>query len=465
MGHVDHGKTSLLDYIRKTRVAAGEAGGITQHIGAYQAEFQGKPITFIDTPGHAAFSKMRSRGAAATDIVILVVAADDGVKPQTVESIQHIKKAGAPFIVAINKMDAMGASPEMVKAQLTEHEVYVTGYGGDTDVLEISAKTGQGVDVLLETLITMGELMELQADPQAPFEGVIIESRKDKSRGSLATVLVRKGTLTPRTPLFSERVQGTARTLTDALGRTIDKALPGTPVEIAGFEDAPPVGARVTSEPQVLENEVAKVQRLAFLGLEEEQPKLRIILKTDVLGSLEAIKQSLGSENIDFLGEGVGDVTESDVQLAETTGALILAFQVKTPGAIKKLADRAGVVIKTYRIIYELLDEMQLRILRLIEPALDEKELGTISVKQIFNIRGSVILGCSVDKGRVRKGEMLHIKRADKVVSDARVISLKQGKVDVDLVEQDNECGLVLDKPGSVQAGDTLVVFEKISLD
>lgn len=465
MGHVDHGKTSLLDYIRKTRVVAGEAGGITQHIGAYQAEYQGKPITFIDTPGHAAFSKMRSRGAAATDIVILVVAADDGVKPQTVESIQHIKKSGAPFIVAINKMDAMGASPEMVKAQLTEHEVYVSGYGGDTEALLLSAKTGEGVDALLETLVTMGELMELQADPDAPFEGVVIESSKDKSRGNLATILVRKGTLTPRTPLFSENVQGTARTLRDAAGRTLEKALPGTPVEIAGFEEAPPVGAPVTSEPREFIPEVKAAPKLVFHGLEQPQTKLKVILKTDVLGSLEAIKQSLGTENVDFLGEGVGDVTESDVQLAETTGSLILAFQVKTPGSIKKLADRAGVIIKTYRIIYELLDEMNLRILRLIEPDLDEKEIGIVAVKQIFNMRGSVVLGCLVQSGRVRKGETVHIKRGEKVVSDAKVISLKQGKIDVELVEKDNECGLVLDKPGSVQAGDVLSVFEKISLE
>lgn len=465
MGHVDHGKTTLLDYIRHTRVAAGEAGGITQHIGAYQAEFQGKLITFIDTPGHAAFSKMRSRGAAATDIVVLVVAADDGVKPQTVESIQHIKKAGVPFIVAINKMDAMGASPDMVKAQLTEHEVYVQGYGGDIDVLELSAKSGQGVDVLLETLATMGELLELQADPEAPLEALVIESSRDKARGSIATLLVRQGTLRLRTPLFAEGVEGTARTLTDAAGRQLSEALPGTPVEVTGFKDVPPVGARVLDEAvetQRLPDEVGPTQ---LLGFTDDQPKLKLILKTDVLGSLEAIKQSLPQDNLELIGEGVGDVNESDVLLAEATGAMIVAFQVKAPGAVKKLADRSGIIVKNYRIIYELLDELQLRILRLIEPDLDERELGSANVLQIFNIRGTVILGCTVSSGRIRKGETLHLKRGEKVLADAKAISLKQGKTDVDMVETGTEFGLVLDKSPALQVGDTVVAFEKLDLE
>ncbi len=464
MGHVDHGKTSLLDFIRKTRVVAGEAGGITQHIGAYQAEFSGKKITFIDTPGHAAFSKMRSRGAAVTDIIVLVVAADDGVKPQTVESIQHIKKSGAPFVVAINKIDAMGASPEMVKAQLTEHEVYVQGYGGDTDALEISAKSGQGIDALLDTLVTMGELMELKADDEAPFEGVVIESRRDKFRGSLATVLVRNGKLQTRQPLFCGEVAGTVRTLITSTGESVQEALPGMPVEVAGFEDAPAVGGVVTSEPQELAQTASQAGGYPNLaGLSDDAPKIRLIIKTDVLGSLEAIKQSLGSEHIEVIGEGVGDVSESDVLLAETTGSVIIAFQVKTPGAIKRLAERSAVSIRTYRIIYELLDEMQLRILRLIEPNLDEKELGVATVKQIFDIRGVHILGCAVVKQRLRKGELVHIKRGDNVINDAKIVGLKQGKTDVDQVSQDEECGIVLDKGRDVQVGDTIVAYEKIS--
>jgi translation initiation factor IF-2 len=465
MGHVDHGKTSLLDYIRKTRVVAGEAGGITQHIGAYQAEYEGKKITFIDTPGHAAFSKMRSRGAAVTDIIVLVVAADDGVKPQTVESIQHIKKSGAPYIVAINKMDAPGASVEMVKAQLTEHEVYTQGYGGDIDVVPVSAKTGEGVDNLLSTLATMGELLELKSDDEAPFEGVVIESSRDKFKGSLATILVRNGKLVVRQPLFSGKVTGSVRTMTTATGENVTVALPGMPVEVAGFDDTPAVGAVVNSALQeVVAPVVAKKSGYPQLSqLSEQDPKLNIILKTDVLGSLEAIKQSLGSENIQMISEGVGDVTESDVLLAETTKAFIIAFQVKAPGSIKLLAQRAGVTIKFYKIIYELLDEMQLRILRLIEPNLDEKELGIAQVKQIFDIRGTHIIGSAVTKLRIRKGDLIHVKRGDTIISDAKVVSLKQGKTDVDQVSVLEEGGIVLDKGMNVQVGDTLVAYEKIA--
>ena len=462
MGHVDHGKTSLLDYIRQTRVTAGEAGGITQHIGAYQADYNGQKITFIDTPGHAAFSKMRSRGASITDIVVLVVAADDGVMPQTVESIQHIKQAKVPFVVAINKMDAAGASSDMVKAQLAEKEVYVTGYGGDTDVIELSAKTGQGVDKLLETLITFGEVLELKADPQAEFEAVVIESSKDKFLGCMATILVKNGTLHPRDTLFIGEKEEHVRTLTDAAGKTITEAGPSFPVVVTGFNEVPAVGSVLTGAPFTMEgfNEVAKL-KLTFAD-ENEQPKLRIVLKADFNGTLEAIHQSIPAENIEIIAEGIGDVNESDILMAETTKSRIISFQVKTPGPIKKLAQRSGIVIKEYRIIYDLLEDLQKQILRLIDPAINEKTTGKGEIIQVFNIRGDVILGCRVLDGFLRKGDLVHVKRGEQVLADVKITSLKQGKIDIDSAEKDTECGLQIDKKVAVVVGDMLVPYQVI---
>lgn len=464
MGHVDHGKTTLLDYIRQTRVQAGEFGGITQHIGAYQAEYQGKTITFIDTPGHAAFSKMRSRGADVTDLIILVVAADDGVKPQTVESIQHIKRAQVPYIVAINKMDAPGASADMVKAQLTEHEVFVTGYGGDTEAVEVSAKTGQGVDNLLETLVTMGELLELKGDPEAPLDGVIIESSRDKFLGSIATVLVRNGTLHTKDQFWADEVACQVRTMSDAAGQKVESAGPAVPVQVTGFEDVPAVGSVATLLPPEDRQETASGPSLSsLLSQLEDQSKLKLILKADVAGTLEAIRQNIPAENVEFIAAGVGDVTESDVTLAETSGATIVAFQVKVPGAIKKLALRSGVKVQPYRIIYELLEDVQERILRLLEPALNEETLAQAEVRQLFNIRGEQILGCKVTSGILRRGQTIHLQRGEKTVADGSISSLKQGKIDVESVEAELECGVVLSKPLAVEAGDFLLAFRLLT--
>ncbi len=461
LGHVDHGKTSLLDHIRQTRVQAGEFGGITQHIGAYQAQYQGKAITFIDTPGHAAFSKMRSRGAAVTDIVLLVVAADDGVKPQTVESIQHIKKSQAPFIVVINKMDTAGASPDMVKAQLTEHEVYVAGYGGDTEVVEVSAKTGAGVDDLLETIVTMGELAELKGDPDAELNGVVIESSKDKFLGSIATVLVRNGTLSLKDQIWAGDIECQVRTMTDALGIQHKQAGPSFPVQITGFSDVPAVGSVVsTTSPQAVEAEIAHPSLANLLSQLEDQPKLRLVLKADVAGTLEAIRQNIPSENVEFIHLAVGDVNESDVSLAETAKAAIVAFQVGVPGPIKKLALHSGVKIKQYKIIYELLEDIQERILRLLEPTINEEILAEAEVLQLFNIRGEQILGCKVESGILRRAQNIHLKRGDQVVADGTISSLKQGKTDVESVEAGLECGVVLVKHLEVEPGDKLIAFK-----
>jgi translation initiation factor IF-2 len=461
MGHVDHGKTSLLDFIRQTRVAAGEAGGITQHIGAYQAEFNGQKITFIDTPGHAAFSKMRSRGAAITDIVVLVVAADDGVMPQTAESIQHIKTAGVPMIVAINKMDVQGASPEMVKAQLAEKEVYVSGYGGDVEAIELSAKTGQGVDKLLETLIVMGEVLELKADPEGELQGVVIESSKHKFRGPVATVLVQNGTLQPHQTVFADDISCSVRTMTDATGQLVESAGPSLPVEVAGFDEVPPVGATVTAAQHQGAIAAVAAHTLAIPSI-EEVAKLRLIIKADFAGTLEAIRQNLVSDNLEVVGTGIGDVTESDILLAETTGARIITFQTKASGPIKKLADRLGVKIKQYQIIYDLLEDLQKQLLKLLAPEINEKETGRAEVIQIFSIRGEQILGCKVQSGVLRKGDLIHLKRGEPVIGDAKAVSLKQGKTDVDSVTEDIEFGLVLDKPQAAVVGDTVAAYQVI---
>ncbi len=466
LGHVDHGKTSLLDYIRQAHVAAGEAGGITQHIGAYQAEYQGQPITFIDTPGHAAFSEMRSRGAAATDIAILVVAADDGVKPQTIESIKYIRKAGVPMIVAINKIDLPDASPETVKAQLTEQEIYVTGYGGDTEVVELSAKEGLGVDSLLETILTLGEILELQADPQAPFEGVVIESSRDKFRGSLATVLVKQGTLHARDPLFSEAIDGSVRTMNDATGAQLDAVGPSQAVEITGFNDVPAVGARVTSEPQevIVKETGAKTLDLSQF-LDADVRKLRVLVKADVAGSLEAVLGSLPEENLEVVAQGIGDITESDIQMAETSGARIYGFNVKASGSMKKLAQRLGVKLSTHRIIYEMLEEVEKAISRMLAPDQLEEVTGKAELLQVFHMRGETILGCRVEEGYVRKNDLIRLKREENTVYEGKIVSVKQGKTDLDSVEAGEECGLIVstksaDEP---QAGDILIAYKIIS--
>jgi len=466
LGHVDHGKTSLLDYIRHAHVASGEAGGITQHIGAYQAEYNEQPITFIDTPGHAAFSEMRSRGAAVTDIAILVVAADDGVKPQTIESIKYIRKAGVPMIVAINKIDLPDSSPEMVKAQLTEQEIYVTGYGGDTEVVDISAKDGLGIDSLLETILTLGEILELEADPAAEFTGVVIESSRDKHRGSLATVLVQQGTLKNRDPLYADQITGSVRTMSDATGKQHTSVGPSQAVEITGFNEVPAVGASVTSLPQA-EVEVAEGAPTLNLSqfLESDEEKLRVIVKADVAGSLEAVLGSLPDQNLEVVAQGIGDINESDIHLAETSGARLIGFNVKVSGAMKKLAQRLGVKVETFRIIYELISAVEKAIIRLLAPDQAEEVTGEAEVLKMFKIRGDIILGCVVKSGHLRKNDLIRVKRADTTVLEGKVTSLKQGKTDLDSVEEAEECGIVLFTRSSeeVLEGDIAIAYKIIS--
>lgn len=471
LGHVDHGKTSLLDYIRHAHVAAGEAGGITQHIGAYQAEFNGKTITFLDTPGHAAFSQMRSRGASVTDICILVVAADDGVMPQTLESIKYIRQAGVPMIVAINKIDVADAQSERVKAQLTEHEVYVTGYGGDTEVVELSAKEGLGVDTLLETIVTLGEILELQADPDAPCQSVVIESSKDKALGSVATVLVQNGMLHARDSLYGETgALGAVRTLTDAAGRSHQSVGPSTPIVVTGFKEVPPVGATITTLPQeVVAAQTSSAPTLDFSALlNEPTQKLRIVIKADVAGSLEAILDNLAAEKFEIIASGIGDVTESDIQLAETSGADIVAFQTRISGSLKKQAQRAGVRVSLHKIIYELFEALDKRFKHLTEPEFTDTVTGVGQVKQVFHMRGEVILGCRIGEGAIRRGDRVFVKRGETLLVEGTVDSLKQGKVSIEVADMDTECGLVVKASGSLPefaAGDRVEAFVRTEIE
>jgi translation initiation factor IF-2 len=475
MGHVDHGKTSLLDFIRKTHVVDREAGGITQHIGAYKIEFKHKPITFIDTPGHAAFNKMRARGARITDIIILVVAANDGVKPQTIESIRHIKETNIPVVVAINKIDLPNVYPDMVKAQLAENGILIQGYGGDVDVVEISAKTGQGVDNLLDLILTMAELQEYKADPVADLKAVVVESAKDPQRGSVATVIVQSGTLRVRQDIVStlDATEGRVRQLLDENRKPLQEVLPGFPAEIIGFTGVPSVGAFIyekgkeptdqgaatglegTAAPEV---EMAKGPN--FDDLFDTRAKLKLIIKTDVQGSLEAIKQNLDDESTELLRGSVGELTEDDVIFAQTTGALILVFHTKIPRQLEERAKTLGVKIKKYDVIYKLLEDLQKQMLKLIEPTIDEVVQGEAEILQIFEMRGERIAGCRVITGELKKTDRFHLKRADQIIADPEVKSIMHGKEQIESVKAKSECGITFkQKKVDFEVGDKLVAY------
>lgn len=495
LGHVDHGKTTLLDALRQTNLVAKEHGGITQHIGAYQVEHQGKPITFIDTPGHAAFSKMRARGANVTDIVVLVVAANDGVKPQTVESIKHIKAAKAPIIVAINKTDVTGASPDMVKAQLTEHEVFVEGYGGQTPAVEISALKKKGLDQLLEMIILLAEVEELESHPEKPLDAIIIESEKDKRRGPVATAIVKQGTLKMGDTVFAGTQEFKIRAMFDHLGKLARKAIPGQPVEIMGFKDVPQVGSSITPakvEPEEEdkkpdkttkkedEQPKKKVVRKGTEGKgkkakesqkkveedepqeEEEKPTINLVLKADTAGTLEAIIQSIGQEEISLVGQGIGPVNESDILLAQATEALVIAFNVSTTTTAKRLAGIENITIKRFNIIYELLEYLEKKVLKLLEPTIDEEETGSAKIAMRFEIRGDIIAGCEVNSGKINSGSLVHLERDKKAIADSKIKSLKSGKDNVKTVKAGNECGIVLDPQIDFKVGDVIKSYRKI---
>lgn len=466
LGHVDHGKTTLLDYIRHTHVQAREAGGITQSIGAYQAEFDHKQITFIDTPGHAAFSAMRSRGASVADLAVLVVAADDGVKPQTKESISHLLSSKTPFIVAINKMDKPGVIPDQAKAELTQEKVFVEGYGGNTPVVELSAKTGKGVDSLLENILLMAELEELESKPNNSLVAPIIEAHKDMKKGVTVSVVVKEGTIQAGDQLMTNTASGKVRALFSANGQLLQQAKPGTPVQILGFKDLPSVGEIVIPQDGEPGQDVASVAdpSLANLPAEPVDNTLNIILRSDTLGSLEAIKGSL-SDEINYILSGTGDISKSDVLLAVSTNSLVLGFNVKASSSTLRLAESEGVLVKTYPIIYELLEYLEKKILRLLEPTIDEQELGTAKVLKVFEINGNNIAGSLIESGELSSGDTIHLKKKSGVIKDARIKSIRIGKDKVPSVKAGKECGIRLFPNLDITEKDVIISYKKVKTD
>ena len=483
MGHVDHGKTSLLDYIRKPKVTEGEAGGITQHIGAYSVSVGDKKITFLDTPGHEAFTAMRARGAQVTDIVILVVAADDGIMPQTVEAINHAKAAGVTIIVAVNKMDKQGADINKVKQDLTNHGLVPEEWGGDTIVCPVSAKTGEGIDNLLENILLVAEMKELLANPDREARGTIIEAKLDKGMGPMASVLVQNGTLHTGDNIISGMVTGRVRAMIDDKGRQVKSAGPSTAVSVLGFEEVPNAGDSIYAVSQELMKQVieerkrkeseARVQQTSKITLDEVFGKiaegnmktLNLIIKGDVQGSVEAVKQSvvkLSNEEVQVkvIHSGAGAVTESDVMLADSSNAIILAFNVRPDAKAKALAERSKVDVRTYRIIYDLLDDVEGALKGMIAPKYQEVYMGKCEVRQVFKITGvGNVAGCYVLDGKIVRGGKLRIYRDDVLVVEGNVQQLKRFKDDVKEVRAGFECGCSIEGFNDIKIGDIIECY------
>ncbi len=470
LGHVDHGKTTLLDFIRKAAVAAGEHGGITQAIGAYQVEHEGKLITFIDTPGHAAFEKMRSRGAQVADIAVLVVAVDDGIMPQTIEAVKHIKKAKVPMIVAINKIDLPGidikVQMDKIKKQLSDKEVLVEEFGGDTPILGISAKTGDKVDDLLETIQLVADVNDLKGDPDLPAQGVVIESNLDKFKGSIATVIIRNGTLRKGDEIVLAGVKSKVRGLVDYLGKPMEEAGPSTPVEILGLEAVPPVGG-ILGEDAILK-EKKQVLSLIDRLKQDDTTVLKVVLKADKAGSLEAIQEALEGmnsegEHVKILAAAPGDITESDIKLAASTGAIVVGFNAKVTGTSQKLAETEGVLIRTYSIIYELLEEIEDVVEGMLKVGALEEIFGTAQILAEFPYGKNVrIAGCRVLDGTITKGPKVKVIRGEEIIGEGKIKSLKKGKDEVIRVEKSDECGIMFDSPIEFMVGDLIQSFRTI---
>ncbi len=470
LGHVDHGKTSLLDAIRKANVAGREFGGITQHIGAYQVTIEGKTITFVDTPGHEAFAKMRSRGANVADIAILVVAADDSVMPQTIESIKQIKAAGIPMIVAANKIDLPTANLDKLKQDLAKNGVQVEGFGGDVPLSPVSAKAGTGIKELLDLIVLVAQMKGLANEQSAPLEAVVIETRLDKGKGMIATVIVKKGTMKFGLPLYEETFQvAKVRAMFDEYGKSVTSAGPSKPVEVLGFTKLPQVGAVLRGQPymgiakpvvpQVPENKPLNSQNLPdWLKpvSEQEKQKLNIILKADTAGSLEAITASLG-ERVELVGSGIGEISEADVLLARSTKAFIVGFNVKCPPAVVKLAQTEKVIYRTYNIIYELIDEIAEVVSGMKEVLTQERELGTGVVIAEFPYEKTRIAGTRVSAGRLAKGDTVKIMRKDEEIGRARIKTIRKGKEETTKVEKGIECGILLDRTVAFQLNDGII--------
>ena len=484
MGHVDHGKTSLLDAIRNTNVASGEAGGITQHIGAYTVKINGSPITFLDTPGHAAFTSMRARGAMCTDIAILVVAADDGIMPQTVEAINHAKAANIPIIVAINKMDKHGANPDRIKQQLTEYDLVPEEWGGETVICPISAKTGQGIDELLEMVILTAEVQELKANPNRLAKGVVIEARLDKSRGPVATLLVQNGTLKQGDILIAGTAVGRVRVMTDDKGRTVKTAGPSMPVEITGLAEVPGAGdifnavedermARQLVEQRKEEIKAAANKTKGKVTLEDlfaqiqegEMKELNIIVKADVQGSAEAVKASLEKISneevrVKVIHAGVGAISENDVLLASTSNAIIMGFNVRPDPVAAASAARAKVDMRMYRVIYDAINEIQDAMKGMLAPKFKEVIIGHAEVRQTYKVSAiGTIAGCYVKDGKVTRDAQVRVLRDNIVIHEGQLGSLQRFKDSVKEVAANYECGMSIEKFNDIKEGDIFECF------
>jgi len=482
MGHVDHGKTRILDAIRQSNVMEGEAGGITQHIGAYQVEVKGQKITFLDTPGHEAFTAMRARGAQVTDITVLVVAADDGVMPQTLEAIAHARAAGVPIIVAINKMDKPGVNTDVVKKQLAEAGLVIEEWGGETIAVPTSAKTRQGIEELLENILLVAEMENLRADPAVPAKGVVIEARMDKTKGPLATVLVHDGTLRTGDMVVVGTTSGKVKAMFNDAGKQLRKAVPATPVVILGLHSVPQVGDSLTvvtgeRQARVLEEEhmketaqVAKPVNLSnlFDQINAGQVKeLPVVLKVDVQGSMEPIKNSLerlstSEIKVNIVHAASGNVNENDVNLAIASKGIVIAFNTGVESNAQKLADSESIDIRQYLIIYELIDDVERALKGLREPEFKEVIDGRAQVKEVFpGAKKTQIAGLYVTEGKIRRDSQVRVKRGDKVVADTTVLSLRRFKENVREVATGYECGIGLNNFNSFQVADVLEFYRK----
>jgi len=490
MGHVDHGKTSLLDYIRKANVVATEHGGITQHIGAYQVELKEGVITFLDTPGHAAFTAMRARGAQVTDIAILVVAADDGIMPQTVEAINHSKNAGVPIIVAVNKIDKPGANPERVTMQLTEYELIPEAYGGQTIVCPVSAITGEGVPHLLEMILLQAEMLQLRSDPKGKFEGVVIEAKLDRGRGPVATILVQEGTLHVGDALIVGTAYGKIKAMLNYKGEAIKEAGPSVPVEVLGLSDVPQAGDTV----RVAKNE-KKAREIAEERAERERAKsleapsrgmtlselraklsegttkdLNLVVKADVQGSVEAVRGLLEKlENdevtVKVIHSGVGTITENDILLASAADAICVGFNVRPEAGAKKEAERRRIEIRTYTIIYELIEDIEAAVKGMLEPKFQEEYQGTVEIRQVFNLtRYGLVAGSHVTDGKITRNSLVRVKRGPEVVYEGKVASLKHLKDDVREMAAGFDCGIQFEGWNDFKAGDIIEAYEMVQI-
>ena len=490
MGHVDHGKTSLLDYIRRAKVATGEAGGITQHIGAYHVEDDHGGVTFLDTPGHAAFTAMRARGAKATDVVILVVAADDGVMPQTIEAVEHSKAAGVPMVVAVNKIDKPQADPDRVKNELSQHGVISEEWGGDTQFVHVSAKSGEGIEDLLEAIQLVSEVLELKAVPSAPGKGVVVESRLDKGRGPVATVLVQNGTLKKGDIVLAGLHYGRVRALTNELGKQVDTAGPAMPVEIQGLDGTPDAGddfmvvadekkAREVAnfrqgkyrEVRLARQQKAKLENMFSQMGQDEVAKVNIVLKADVQGSLEAIKgalEELSTEEVQVavVSSGVGGITGTDANLALASEAIVVGFNVRADAAAREIIEREGLDLRYYSVIYHLIDEVKQAMSGMLAPEWKEEIVGVAEVRDVFRApKIGAVAGCMVVEGTVSRSKRIRVLRDNVVIYEGELESLRRFKDDVQEVRNGMECGIGVKNYNDVQVGDKIEVFDQVKVE